>query len=295
MERLTRILSMLAAAEATTMAADDLLAEIPYGGTNLLNQRDQLRRDISHLESLGWQIANVAGEGEMSRYRLTAVDNRLRVEFTPAQRAELLRAASAASLVELVDDLADEAVAPQDGLAVLAEREGKALAAVQRAVAGHCLVRFTYRDKPRVAHPHALHARTGEWYLVANEDGANEAKTFVVSRMSEVRIDEPGTASAPEHVARPELDPVSWLVDPPVDVTVVTTGEHRAHVENLLGPASSVSVEGEQVVLVIPVTHRQAFRRRVYELGSRVLVTGPGKMRAEIRAELLAVLDGQAG
>lgn len=287
---------MLAAAEATTMAADDLLAEIPYGGTNVANQRDQLRRDISHLESLGWQITNVAGEGETSRYQLTAVDNRLRVEFTPAQRAELLRAASAASLVELVDDLADQAVAaPDDGLAVLAQRESKALATVQRAVAGHCLMRFVYRDKPRVAHPHALHARAGEWYLVANEDGARESKTFVVSRMGEVRIDAPGTASAPEHATRPELDPVSWLVDPPVDVTVVTTSEHRAHVENLLGTASSVSVASEQVVLVIPVTHRQAFRRRVYELGSRVLVSGPEQMRAEIRTELLAVVDGQAG
>lgn len=294
MERLTRILSMLAAADATTIAADDLLAEIPYGGTNVMNQRDQLRRDISHLEGLGWQITNVAGEGEMSRYRLTAVDNRLRVEFTPAQRAQLLRAASAASLAELVDDLGAETTAADGDLQVLAEREGTSLSLVQRGVAGHCLLRFAYRDKPRVVHPHALHARAGGWYLTANEDGALEAKTFVVSRMADVRIDAPGTAVVPERAARPDLDPISWLMDPPVDVTVRTTDEHRRHVENLLGTPSSAQVAGDEVVLTIPVTHRRAFRRRLYELGSRVVVSGPDDVRDEIRHELMAVVAGEA-
>ncbi len=164
MERLTRILSMLAAADATTMAADDLpLAEIPYEGTNVMNQRDQgLRRDISHLESLGWQITNVAGEGEMSRYRLTAVDNRLRVEFTPAQRARA-PSSSQRGLAGGAGRRARgaETTAADGDLQVLAEREGTGLSLVQRGVAGHCLLRFAYHDKPRVVHPHALHARAG--------------------------------------------------------------------------------------------------------------------------------------
>jgi predicted DNA-binding transcriptional regulator YafY len=292
MERLTQILSMLSGADKHTMAADDLLAAIPYGGTTTLNQRDQLRRDIAHLENLGWQIANVAGEGEMARYRLTAVDNRLRVEFTVAQRAELLRAASAASLAELFDDLGDENGAVSDDLQVVADRAGSELALVQRAVAGHCLLRFTYRDKPRVVHPHALHARTGGWYLTANEDGVGEAKTFVVARMSDVRIDAPGTALVPHRAARPQLDPVTWAIDEPVTVTVRTTQEHRRHVEALLGQAQDAKHEGPDVVMRIPVTHRVAFRRRVYELGSRVVVIGPDLVRDEMRTELRAVVDG---
>jgi predicted DNA-binding transcriptional regulator YafY len=292
MERLTQILSMLSGADKHTMAADDLLAAIPYGGTTTLNQRDQLRRDIAHLENLGWQIANVAGEGEMARYRLTAVDNRLRVEFTVAQRAELLRAASAASLAELFDDLGDENGAVSDDLQVVADRAGSELALVQRAVAGHCLLRFTYRDKPRVVHPHALHARTGGWYLTANEDGVGEAKTFVVARMSDVRIDAPGTALVPHRAARPQLDPVTWAIDEPVTVTVRTTQEHRRHVEALLGQAQDAKYEGPDVVMRIPVTHRVAFRRRVYELGSRVVVIGPDLVRDEMRTELRAVVDG---
>jgi predicted DNA-binding transcriptional regulator YafY len=292
MERLTQILSMLSGADKHTMAADDLLAAIPYGGTTTLNQRDQLRRDIAHLENLGWQIANVAGEGEMARYRLTAVDNRLRVEFTVAQRAELLRAASAASLAELFDDLGDENGAVSDDLQVVADRAGSELALVQRAVAGHCLLRFTYRDKPRVVHPHALHARTGGWYLTANEDGVGEAKTFVVARMSDVRIDAPGTALVPHRAARPQLDPVTWAIDEPVTVTVRTAQEHRRHVEALLGQAQDAKYEGPDVVMRIPVTHRVAFRRRVYELGSRVVVIGPDLVRDEMRTELRAVVDG---
>lgn len=295
MERLTQILSMLSGADKHTLASDDLLAAIPYGGTTVLNQRDQLRRDITHLENLGWQIANVAGEGEMARYRLTAVDNRLRVEFTPEQRAELLRAASAASLAELFDDLGNEEGTDSDDLQVLADRAGSELAVVQRAVAGHCLLRFTYRDKPRVVHPHALHAKTGGWYLTANEDGVSEAKTFVVARMSDVQIEPPGTAQVPQRTARPQLDPVSWAIDEPVTVTVRTTDEHRRHVEALLGHADSVQQDGVAVVLSIPVTHRLAFRRRVYELGSRVVVTGPQQMRDEMHRELRAVVSGEAG
>lgn len=288
---------MLAAAEASTMSADDLLAEIAYGGTSVMNQRDQLRRDIGHLESLGWQITNVAPEGETARYRLTAVDNRLRVEFTPEQRAELLRAASAASLPELFDDLGDAEASVAADVAVLMPRQDRHLATVQRAVEGRCLLRFTYRGKQRVVHPHALHARTGEWYLTANEDASPDetrppVKSFVVSRMTDVAIDGPGTATAPTNVSRPQLDPISWLIDPPVDVVVATTSEHRTHVETMLGPASSASDEGDRVVLVIPVTHRLAFRRRLYELGSRVLVLGPDEIREDMRRELSAVVRG---
>lgn len=270
---------------------------VPYGGTTPENRRDQLRRDIAHLEQLGWQISNVADEGETARYHLTAVDNRLRVEFTPEQRAELLRAASAASLAGLFDDLGDAvraegANAEVADVSVDAEPEHPGLATVHRAVAGHCVLRFRYNDRLRRVHPHALHAERGGWYLTANEDSATQPKTFVVARMSEVSIEAPGTASPPHRAARPNLDPISWRRDPVVDVLVRTTPAHQPHVEAMLGPASAVETVGDDVVLTIPVTHRQAFRQRLYELGSRVLLVGPEHVRDEVAAELMAVAHG---
>jgi predicted DNA-binding transcriptional regulator YafY len=289
MERLTQILSMLAGAPGRTLSADQILDVVPYGAADRVDQRDQLRRDMRHLETLGWQIDNVAAEGASARYRLTAIDNRLRVEFTPLERAELLRAASAASLAMLFDDLGDSGATTSSEVRVVAEAEPAALGMVQRAVAQHCLLRFTYRDKPREVHPHGLHVRPGGWYLTAAEAGATEPKTFVVGRMSEVSIDSPGTAAAPERVARPQLDPITWSVDEPVDVVVLTTPEHRDHVVGMLGPAAHTVQDDDAVVLTITVTHRLAFRRRLYELGSRVVLVGPDEVRDEVRAELEAV------
>jgi predicted DNA-binding transcriptional regulator YafY len=300
MERLTQILSLLTSARGAAVAADDVLEVVAYGGSTPENRRDQLRRDLGHLEDLGWAISNVAAEGEMAHYRLTAVDNRLRVEFTPQQRAELLRAASAASLAELFDDLgAESRDEPEDAVPevrVQAEREPSDLGRVQRAVAGHCLLRFEYRGTPRCVHPHALHVKPGGWYLTANEDGHSQAKTFVVSRMRGVTVDDPGTAVVPAEPARPQLDPISWDIDPVVDVTVRTTDEHREQVETMLGSATraetGAQTDATNVTLTIPVTHRAAFRRRVYELGTRVVVTGPPDVRDEMARELRAVVHG---
>lgn len=292
MERLTQILSMLAGAEARTLSADELLEVVPYGAERVEDQRDQLRRDVRHLETLGWEIANTAPEGETARYRLTAIDNRLRVEFTPEQRNELLRAASAASLSELVDDLGSGSRAGVDGaeeMVVLTPGEARDLSLVQRAVAQHCRLDFSYRGKVRAVHPQGLYLRRGGWYLTAVEHTATDPKTFVVSRMSDLHIHSPGSAPAPDEAARPQLDPISWLIDPPLTVVVRTTEQHRGHVEELLGGAASLEERGGELELSIPVTHRAAFRRRLYELGSRVVLVAPEEIRDEVRAELLAV------
>lgn len=292
MERLTQILTMLSHAPSRTLAADQILAVVHYGADTVEDQRDQLRRDVRHLESLGWEITNIASAGEPARYRLVAVDNRLRVQFTPEQRAELLRAALAAGLTDLVDDLGgqDGDQDAADEVEVLTGREPPALELAHRAVAQHCLLHFRYRDKQRAVHPHGLHVRPGGWYLVGTEDGDTAPKTFVVTRMSQVEIGEPGTAVVPQRAARPQLDPITWLVDPPMEAVVVTSRDHRPHVEAMVGRAVASEQRADGTVrLTIPVTHRAAFRRRLYELGSRVLLVGPHEIRDEVRAELAAV------
>lgn len=295
MERLTQILSLLSSAERQTLSADRILDVVAYGAGTVEDRRDQLRRDIRHLETLGWEITNVAEEGEAARYRLVAVDNRLRVEFTPQQRAQLLRAAHAAGLAAVVGDLGSGTSPPASAtdLQISARQEPASLALVQRAVASHCRLMFRYRDRSRTAHPQGLHVRPGGWYLTAVEDGDSLVKTYAVARMSEVQIDGPGTAAVVPMAPRPRLDPISWQVDPRTDVMVETTEEHRPHVESLLG-VSSARREGAggAVELTIPVTHRAAFRRRLYELGSRVRLVGPQDVRDEVRAELQAVVEG---
>lgn len=294
MERLTQILSVLSSAAPQPVPADRVLEVVSYGAGTVEDRRDQLRRDVRHLEALGWAIDNVAEPGQQARYRLTAVDNRLRVEFTPEQRAELLRAAQAAGLVEVGPALGGSAEA--DGaFEAQVRRDGTALAGVQRAVAQRCRLTFGYRDRTRVVHPHALHLRRGGWYLTGLEEGAAAAKTYAVARMDQVRLDAPGTAREPAEPSRPQLDPITWQVDPPVDVRVQTTPEHRPHVESMLGGAvaEQQGTDPGAVVLTIPVTHRAAFRRRLYELGTRVVLLGPDEVRAEVRRDLASVAGGE--
>lgn len=289
MERLTQILSLLSTGR--TLTADQVLEVVAYGSDSVEDRRDQLRRDVRHLESLGWDIANVAEPGEQARYRLTAVDNRLRVEFTPQQRFQLLRAAHAAGLSRLVDDLGGGAATETDFEA--AARPGDAaLAGVQRAVARHCVLHFTYKGRRRDVHPHALHVRPGGWYLTAVEVGTTDAKTFAVARMTDVELSPAGSAPVPDRASRPQLDPITWRVDPAVDVVVQTSREHRPQVESMLGRAHRQGESADDpalLTLTIAVTHRAAFRRRLYELGTRVRLLGPEEIRDEVGAELRAV------
>jgi hypothetical protein len=81
------------------------------------------------------------------------------------------------------------------------------------------------------------------------------------------------------------------LADEPVDVTVETTPAHRNQVETLLGTPSYHEVDDDVVRLTIRVTHRSAFRHRVYELGPRVRVLGPESIRSELLTELESLLD----
>jgi hypothetical protein len=293
MERLTQILTALSAAPARTLSADQILDVVAYGADTVEDRRDQLRRDVRHLETLGWSIGNVAAPGETARYRLTAVDNRLRLELSPAQRAELVRAAQAAGLVEVIPGLGGGS-SPDPGFETQVRREDTTLARVQRAVSGHCRLHFHYRDKPRTVNPHTLHVRRGGWYLTGQERDGDQPKTFAVARMSEVSLDDPGTAPVPTQASRPQLDPITWQVDDPVDVVLDTTSEHRPHVESMLGPATAVREHADTVRLTVRVTHRAAFRRRLYELGTRVRLVGPERVRDEVRDELVAVVRSGA-
>ena len=109
----------------------------------------------------------------------------------------------------------------------------------------------------------------------------------------DVELDPPGSAPAFDEPVRPSLDPLSWEVDPAVDVVLGLAAEHRVIVENLLGPAASVAeAEDGELLLGYRVTNRRVLRNRVYELGTRVRVVSPAVVRDEILAELRSFVAG---
>lgn len=306
-ERLTRILLVLEGNEPHGVPLATLVDVADFRGDHETATR-QLYREIKNLNAAGWDIRNVATPGRAAIYRVFARDNRLRMHFSLEQRAELARAAIAAgdpSFTETVGvdvPWSQRAASPDP-------TSPDHLDAVIHAAAHHCLVRFVYKQRPRAVHPHVVTAGVSGWYLAGNEVGDDVVvKRFVVARMSDVTVDAPGTAQAPAPHGRTSIDPLSWQVDPPVDVVIDTTTDHRPRVEEMLGAPSAVetrpstdetptSTDGAgtpTVRLTIPVTHRAAFRWRLYELGTRVRLIGPDDVRAEVLAELAAMADGSA-
>ena len=161
-----------------------------------------------------------------------------------------------------------------------------ALAAVSHALQRGCRLRFRYKGVDRVVHPDTMRTQHGKWYLRGREDGSETVKAFVVSRMSEVSSDPPGSAERRPTTRHPGLHPMSWQIDPPVDVTLQAPADFAPDVRRWLGTPASETEVGDDVEMRYVVTNRDALRSRVYELGPRVRVVGPAEVRGEIVAEL---------
>lgn len=289
MERLVRLIGAMIQ-HRSGAPVDLLLTAVAPEGVGDEARRRMLSRDIEHLNNLGYDIRNVAEQGADGIYVMRARDNRLQVHLTPEQRGELLRAAIAAGLEGMsahlgADGPAGRVPPPSTGHLDL----------VQRGTTRHCLVRFEYKGEPRVVHPARVHSGPSGWYLSGREDGSPDrdiVKEFVVSRMSEVSLDAPGTAEVVEEAPRPSLDPLTWLLDPPTEVVVEVPEEHRLLLENLLGEPVAAEAVGAALLLTYVVTNRAVFRQRLYELGTRVRVLAPEDVRREMRSELESFLAG---
>ena len=149
MERLVRIAATLRE-RGTVGETGERLAEI--AGFDGERSMDQLKRDIRSLTDQGWQIDNVAGQGEPARYRMRTVDNRLRVRLTPPQQRALQRAVLLADRNDLVGRLGlarlvDPGSPREAGVVAGVPTTGHdaLLATVLRAVRMGSLLRFTYK------------------------------------------------------------------------------------------------------------------------------------------------------
>ena len=287
MERLVRLIGVLAA-HREGAAVDVLLRAVaPDESAGDEARRKMLSRDLEHLNGLGYDVRNVAEPGADGVYVMRARDNRLAVHLSPEQRGELLRAALAAGLQGMETHLGDSGTAGPTASGASAD-----LDLVQRAVTRRCRLRFTYKGGARTVDPLRVHSGPSGWYLSGREHGGDVVKEFVVSRMSDVELDPPGSAPAgSDEPVRRSLDPLSWEVDPPTEVLLEVPTEHRVLAENLLGTPATAHVEADVVRLTYVVTNRRVLRYRLYELGTRVRLLGPDDVRAEMLAELRTFLE----
>lgn len=292
MERLVRLMSVLSHAGKAGAPASTLLAAAGFTGEG--DPISQLNREFNHLRALGWEITNIAEPGEAGRYRMTGVDNRLRVKLTPGQQSALRRAVLVANRADLVERLGlPESDKPDEIPTSLGSQvASEALSPVVDAVRRSRLLHFDYKGKPRAVHPQSLQVQNTTWYLRGREDGDDQVKAFVVSRMQRVTADAPGTATRPEVTRHQSMHPMTWEIDPPTDVTLRSANEHAEDVRRWLGEPQVERVGETDTELVFRVTNRSALRSRIYLLGQRVSVVGPDDVRAEILDEL-ALMAGE--
>lgn len=297
MERLVRLATVLHHAGPAGVPAETLVKVAGFEGGK--DPGSQLNRELRHMREAGWSIDNIAPPGEDAHYRMSSVDNRLRVRLTPAQQAALRRAAILADRADLAERLGLPAdAAPADLTTTLAAPDtDESLATVLAAVRNDCLLHFRYGGSTRAVHPESVRTRNGTWYLRGLEDGGDTVKNFVVSRMSSISADAPGTATRPPVGRHEGLDPMTWQVDDPVAVTLRVSGAYLPDVEQWLGePTSSRTVAegttGDEVEMVLRVTNREALRARLHQLGRRVRLVAPDDVRRELLDEL-AVMAGE--
>jgi predicted DNA-binding transcriptional regulator YafY len=284
MERLVRLIGALTQ-HPQGASLQVMLTALGSADASAEARRRMLSRDVDQLNLLGYDVRNVAEAGADAVFVMRARDNRLQVLLTPEQRGELLRAALAAGLDDLRGHLGSEPPATPTEAAP----SPPTLDLVQRGTTRHCLVRFTYKGEPRVVHPGQVHSGPSGWYLRGREEASGIVKEYVVSRMSDVSLGDPGSAEVLDEVSRPTLDPLSWGEDPPTEVVLAVEPDQQVLVENLLGTPARAQPDAGGLLATYVVTNRAVFRWRLYELGTRVRVVSPDDVRDEMLAELRAM------
>lgn len=286
MERLVRCAALLHHAGRVGVPGEELAEAAGFKET--ADPGSALAREFRHLNALGWKIENIAPQGTAARYRMTNVDNRLKLRLTPEQQTALRRAVLLVDRDDLADhlDLAPEN-APQELTAVIdAGTHDGTLGVVINALRHNATQTFRYNGTTRTVNPDSVRTQQTHWYLRGREGDSDVVKAFVVSRMSEVRADAPGTATSHPTPKHTRLHPMSWEIDPPVDVTLAARTEYVADVLRWLGSPVSTVEGDEETELTYTVTHRAALRVRIYQLGTRVRIVGPAEIRDEIIGEL---------
>ena len=272
MERLIRILLALADRGDDGVFARRLARVAGYPG-DAESVLAALRRDVGRLRQVGWDIESAGDVGLEGRYVLHARDNRMALLLSPGEQAALQHA-----LNEV-----DAQIPPPPAH----------LADLERAVHRRCLTRFGYRHRLRTVHPHVLHNGPSGWMLRGREVESGIVKEFVVRRMADdVVIGQPGSSEPPGVVPRLSFDPMTWEVDPPIEVILATSPSFEREVCRVMSGGRVVGLRDDEVLIAVVVTNRVAFRSRLLELGLRVRVVGPPEAVEMVLAALRRVAQG---
>ena len=149
---------------------------------------------------------------------------------------------------------------------------------------------ITYAGKKRTIQPYGVLARSGHWYVIANDPAKGELRRFRLDRLEKpTTVGGPGAFVRPDgFVLRDQLphDPKVINEDPEArdDFAVVRVNKELASgVERELGPSSIVKRDPNgDVTFNVPCANRWAFRSWLLGMVDRAEVLEPAAVRSEV-------------
>ncbi len=296
-QRIITVLQVLADHPVRGVDAGDLLDKVgSYAGTHD-SQKDALSRDLKYLRKIGFEVTNVAGEGDDARYLLTPGDDRVRLAFSKDELFQLQRAAVLVGVDRLNAVTGDEPIGDPGSVPLIdAINVPDVLGEVQRAVTSRAKVRFDYSGRPRTVHPYGLRVAPRGWVLEGWEQESGQAKVFSLQKMGTVRIDRPGTASPPDRSTRPTLDPLRFELDDPAEAVLEVPTRFRGQVDAVLHlplrvePGLQRDSEPTELLHYV-VTNHTNFLVRLLRLDERVVLRGGAQLREALRQMLIRLAE----
>lgn len=314
MNRLERLLDLahvlLSTREPITLAE---LREVfaDYQGENLESARRKFERDKAALLELGLSVVYVDDEDEgRAGYVIDEKSSFLpEASFTEQERA-LLHAAARGALdagdspyadsLKLALAKIDADGSPSDRLVVrgtpASGRELELLQELTQAIAERkrVVLRYQKRDGSTSERPvegYGVFRHERAWYLVGFDRLRGEQRTFRLSRIDAVKIDEKGGRGAHYQIpadfdldAAARLDPLRFAIHAPMRCTVRIEPEVAFLVEKRWGPAD------EDGVITLETTNADRLVEEVLSLGARVELLEPPELRASVAEELRTIL-----
>ena len=220
-------------------------------------------------------------------------DNRLHVRLSPPNCAALQRAVLLAERADLAKRLGVQSATLSEGIGsiVIRKPKGDKLSLALQSVQLRSRIRFTYKGTPRLVHPGTVRFQNYKWYLSGVEDGADLVKHFVVSEMSEIALDPPGTAAEVPSVGASPCTRSGGRSTRPREVTLRTTPRLRPRRRPL---ARRARLAGRARWRSRPDLHRHP-PAGVPRPALRPRASGHHRQGAEVYDEMLAELRTMAG
>lgn len=303
-ERLLQVLAMLRTSEAGVLRgaikatvpeyAEDLAA-IPAAEGKARDKAiealdKKLRLDLEALEELGFGIDDLAAPGAESRFVLRPTPWRLPLELDDPEQAMLAWIMRAPADVEALESGELEAAPSYDSL--LGALPG-GLGLVHAALAGRRALVVELGGEEKVVEPAQLASYQGRWSLLVRFPGSEKVYGYRLDRLEVVGLGDPLPAAPVRVDPLDVLDPTAWAKNEAEDVEL-RCGLADADSVASWFPRARRETKGDEMVLTVTCSHREALLDRVIGLAGAVRLVGPDAAVEQLRHRLAPFVGGAA-